>query len=402
MTISVLQLIEYKPLLLHEAELATEIGEKLWHNYDKTGVIKVEFPTPKTANRWQLTAQGWIGHIPLTENLSLHLQPKVPLKNVFGMLDYAYSLKTFRFLEGLTHCDSIEDLFDRLAGHLARLISDRSRKGLYRTYISQTNHQSFIRGRLDMSHLTRKPWSTQIQCHYKEQTADIEDNQILLWTLRQIAFRLPQPSPNLPRVRRAYHTLQNTVTLTPISPRACLNRQYNRLNDDYQPLHALCRFFLEQCGPNHERGDRKMLPFLVNMAQLYELFIAEWLKANAEKDLAPHNLEVKAQVSGFLDKEQPYFQYKIDLVLIDTLSGNVRYVLDTKYKAPEHPSHSDLYQIFTYAASQNCSEAVLVYPKSLSKPLNTNLQNIRVRCLTFAIDSDIEQCGQAFLQELFR
>jgi 5-methylcytosine-specific restriction enzyme subunit McrC len=136
MTISVLQLIEYKPFLLHEAELATEIGEKLWHNYDKTGVIKVEFPTPKTSNQWQLTAQGWIGHIPLTEDLSLHLQPKVLLKNVFGMLDYAYSLKSFRFLEGLTHCDSIEDLFDRLAGVLSRLVSDRSRKGLYRNYIS--------------------------------------------------------------------------------------------------------------------------------------------------------------------------------------------------------------------------------------------------------------------------
>jgi 5-methylcytosine-specific restriction enzyme subunit McrC len=401
MTPSVLQLIEYKPLLLNERNLSTEFGKQLWHNYDKTGVIKVEFPTPKTDNQWQLTAQGWIGHIPLTENLSLHLQPKVPLKNVFGMLDYAYSLKSFQFLEGLTHCDSIENLFDLLAGVLARLISDRSRKGLYRTYISQTNHQGFIRGRLDMSHLIRKPWATQIQCHYKEQTADIEDNQILLWTLRQIAFRLPQPSPNLPRVRRAYHTLQNTVTLTPTSPRACLNRQYNRLNNDYQPLHALCRFFLEQCGPDHEWGDRKMLPFLVNMARLYELFVAEWLKANSEKYLAPHNLEVKTQERVYLDDAQS-FHFNIDLVLVDTQTGKTRYVLDTKYKAPDSPSSDDTAKIIAYATTQNCSEAVLVYPQPLSKPLNTNLQNIRVRCLTFAIDSDIEQSGKAFLQELFR
>jgi 5-methylcytosine-specific restriction enzyme subunit McrC len=252
-----------------------------------------------------------------------------------------------------------------------------------------------------MGHLTRKPWSTQIKCHYKEQTADIEDNQILLWTLRQIAFRLPQPSPNLPCVRRAYHTLQNTVTLTPISSRACLNRQYNRLNNDYQPLHALCRFFLEQCGPDHEWGDRKMLPFLVNMARLYELFVAEWLKANTEKYLASHNLEVKAQERVYLDDAQS-FHFNIDLVLVDTQTGKTQYVLDTKYKAPDSPSSDDTAKIIAYATTQNCTEAILVYPQPLSKPLNTNLQNIRVRCLTFAIDADIEQCGKAFLQELFR
>lgn len=399
MTISVLPLTEYKPSLFHETELSPEIGEKLWHNYDKTGVIKVEFPTPKTSNQWQLTAQGWIGHIPLTENLSLHLQPKVPLKNIFGMLDYAYSLKSFQFLEGLTHCETIENLFDRLAGVLARLISDRSRKGLYRTYISQTNHQSFIRGRLDMNHLTRKPWSTQIQCHYKEQTADIEDNQILLWTLRQIAFRLPQSSPNLPRVRRAYHSLQNTVTLTPISSRACLNRQYNRLNDDYQPLHALCRFFLEQCGPDHKWGDQKMLPFLVNMARLYELFVAEWLKANAEKHLAPYNLAIKTQERVYLDEAQAFY-FNIDLVIVDTHSGKTRYVLDTKYKVPDSPSSDDTAKIIAYATAKDCSEAVLIYPQLLIKPLNTNLNSIRIRCLAFAINADIEQCGITFIKTL--
>jgi 5-methylcytosine-specific restriction enzyme subunit McrC len=45
-------------------------------------------------------------------------------------------------------------------------------------------------------------------------------------------------------------------------------------------MHALCRFFLDQSGPGHQNGVHTMLPFLVNMARLYELFVAEWLKGH--------------------------------------------------------------------------------------------------------------------------
>jgi 5-methylcytosine-specific restriction enzyme subunit McrC len=399
MTVKTLLLIEYKAFSIDKSEISEDLGAKLWQNYSKE--IQIEFPSPKTNNQWKITPQGWIGHIPLTKNFVLYIQPKVSLQNVFGMLNYAYHLKSFQFLEGLTHCDSVEQIFDRLAGVLARRITDRSRKGLYQTYISQTNQHNFIRGRLDLNYLVRKPWSTQLRCHYKEQTADIEDNQILYWTLYQIALRLPKTSPNLPLVRQAYHSLQNTITLTPISPTDCLNRKYHRLNDDYQTLHALCRFFLEQCGPEYLQGDRQMLPFLVNMARLYEMFIAEWLKANAEIYLAPQNLEVKAQERVYLD-ESKSFHFNIDLVLLDTQSGKVRYVLDTKYKIPDAPSANDTAKIIAYATTQDCSEAVLIYPQPLHKPLNTKISaNIRVRCLTFAIHDDIEQCGQKFLQELF-
>ncbi len=53
----------------------------------------------------------------------------------------------------------------------------------------------------------------------------------------------------------------------PVGPDSCDGRTYNRLNADYEPMHALCRFFLNNSGPTHERGDRPMLPFLVNMSR---------------------------------------------------------------------------------------------------------------------------------------
>ncbi|MCX7038200.1 MAG: hypothetical protein NT005_03560 [Spirochaetes bacterium] len=46
----------------------------------------------------------------------------------------------------------------------------------------------------------------------------------------------------------------------------------------------MCRFFLESSGPTHEPGGNLMLPFLVDMARLFELFVAEWLQQHIVQD----------------------------------------------------------------------------------------------------------------------
>jgi 5-methylcytosine-specific restriction enzyme subunit McrC len=197
-------------------------------------------------------------------------------------------------------------------------------------------------------------------------------------------------------VRRAYRALSGLVTLTPQPPAACLNRLYHRLNDDYRPLHALCRFFLEQTGPTHHLGDRTMLPFLVNMARLYELFVAEWLKAHP---LPGFSLKTQQRVNL---SDTSDLRFEIDLVLYDTATGAARWVLDTKYKAPGLPAHDDIYQIVTYAEATGCREAILIYPTPLPHPLDETIGQIHVRSLTFALDTDLEQAGQEFLRELIK
>ena len=52
------------------------------------------------------------------------------------------------------------------------------------------------------------------------------------------------------------------------------------MNQDYQLLHALCRFFFDKHSASHENSDRLMIPFLRDMANLYEQFAAELLKTH--------------------------------------------------------------------------------------------------------------------------
>ena len=387
-----IELIEYKPIVLSKEELPDEIGEFLWKKYGKN--VNVEFPSPKTNNSWQLTSQGFVGYIPLTEKFHFSLQPKVSLYNLFRMWEYAYKLESYEVLPGLMKAESLIEFYEHLANILAKQVLDRSRKGFYRSYLNKTEQLACIRGRLDLRKALQRPWDANLICYYEEHTPDIEENQILAWTLYRIAHSGVCTGRVLPILRRAYHSLIGLTTLVPFDASACIGRLYNRLNEDYKKLHALCLFFLEQSGPSHKIGDHIFLPFLVDMAFLYERFVAEWLRLNMPKGLMLESKEHLKIGKGEI------IEFEIDLVIYDEKTNAPLYVLDTKYKIPESIDHADFNQIVVYAEAKGCKEAILVYPSLVPKPLDERIGDIHVRNITFSLDGNLKAAGSAFLKEL--
>ncbi|MEG4501782.1 restriction endonuclease [Microcoleus sp. F10-C6] len=383
----IIELTEYQLETFEQDSIPELVGEKIHKDYDKE--IDIEFPNPKTKYKWRLKSKGKVGNIPITPEFHIAIRPKVPINNLFGMLDYGYQIK---FLQGSIQCQSLEEIYEELANILAQKILERCRKGLYRDYLSKTERLAYIRGRVDLRSALQKPWDVKLKCHYHEQTGDIEDNQILAWTLFIIGRSGLCGESVSSTVRKAFHALQGFVTLKPFKSEACIDRNYHRLNQDYQLLHALCRFFLDNTRPSHETGDREMLPFLIDMANLYEQFVAEWLKANT-----PKGFFVKQQHR--VTHDQNYFD-RIDLLLCDIETGKVQYVLDTKYKAPDKVGSDDRHQIVAYANALKCQNAILVYPQQLTKPLDIKHGAIRVRSLTFSLDSDLHEAGKTFLKSL--
>lgn len=387
----VIEITEYENKSFTLDEIPYSAGVELYEKY-KTQV-DIEFPTYTTRNRWKLKAKGWVGYIPVTPELHLKINPKVPIQNLFGMLEYAYNLKGFRFIEGLMDCESLEDFYNNLAHILADQILERCRKGLYRTYLPKTQQLSYVRGRLDVQQIIQKPWNVKLKCNYEEHTADVKENQILAWTLYIIGRSSLCSERVSPTIRKAYHALQGLVTLQPCSAEDCIARQYNRLNEDYELLHNLCRFFLENSSPSHERGNYKTLPFIVDMGHLYEFFVAEWLKKNT-----PQGYFFKQQYTTEISQNR---QFIIDLLLCDAATGKAIAVLDTKYKALEQAVNTDIHQMISYANTTKCSQAFLIYPKDLTQPLDIKSDRIRVRSLTFSLDDNLDRAGQTFLKNLF-
>lgn len=387
-----IELVEYVPKELARKEINEETGRWIWDSYGDR--IQVEFPNPATDFHWRLCSQGWVGYIPIDRDRGISIAPKVPISNVFRMLEYAYRLSSFEILDELYDSSSLQEFYDTLAGILAKRVLLRGRRGYYRGYLDRREATRYIRGRLEMAQVVRKPWDLVQTCRYQEHTPDLVENQILAWTLFIVARSGLLSERTSPVVRRTYRQLQSFATLLPFSAQDCVGLLYNRLNEDYEPLHALCRFFLENSGPTHRLGENAMMPFMVNMARLFELFVAEWLKAHL-----PRGLRMSAHEQIQISREGG-LHWEIDLLIRDLSSDAARLVLDTKYKDSARASTDDIAQVIAYAQVIRCHHAVLVYPKPLDQPLDYWADDIRVQSATFDLGSNLEEAGQKFLAEL--
>src|SRR5262245_21554228 len=123
-----LALVEYAPAIFAAEVLTEEEARQLDVRFPK--IIEIDPPTYKTNQCWRLTSRGWIGQLRLDTGLTLVSRPKVPVTNVYRMIEYAYDLEP-RFPSGASKAAEIEEFFELLAARLASQVLRRARQGLY-------------------------------------------------------------------------------------------------------------------------------------------------------------------------------------------------------------------------------------------------------------------------------
>ncbi len=388
----VIQLREHETRSAPAADLSAELGEAIWKQYSKE--VSIDFPSPRTGQRWRLTAGGSVGYLPLGEGVGISLQPKVELDNLFRMLEWAHSAN-FRVLDGVMGCQSLEEFFARIANILAKRVSDRARRGLYRKYVACAETLPYVRGSLDMRRIATRPWEVRLHCRFDEHIADVQDNQILAWALYRASRNAACTGEARANVRQAFKVLRGVVGVAPVRVNDCLGRSYDRLNADYAPMHALCRFILESSGPTHDLGGHAMLPFVIDMPNLFERFVGEWLRAHL-----PRGLKVRTQ-NTIWRSETCGATFVPDLLLLNSQSGEPVAVLDTKYKAPNQgPAASDIEQVVAYSTALRCRDAYLIYPRELNRPLEDRVGDVMVRSATFSLAGDLDVAGAGLLDQL--
>lgn len=356
----------------------------------KPGLISV---AQDSDDRDVLLTGGWIGHLPVSQDLELILEPKVRLANLFGMMELVTGLKLDDTTRDSLEAGDIQEVFSRLARHLSMRIIRRSHQGLYKQYVPITEGLNHIRGRFNTLRLAAQPHKLDLECNYDNHTEDIEDNRILLSALRRMST-MPFRPEVLDVIRRAHSELRGRIEQKDCSPQICLNRRYNRLNEPYRILHQLAWFFLANAGPTFCSGDRRITSFLLNVDKLFEDFVASWIKDRLERE----GLRVSPQLPFHIE----HMDFRIDILIRDR-DGYPLAVLDTKYKDEVEPSHADINQVVTYAHSNNCTEAVLVYPSPVRRPLlgTQTFGTVRVRSLVFDLAScDLGKAGDLFLRSL--
>ncbi len=191
-------------------------------------------------------------------------------------------------------------------------------------------------------------------CRFAEFTWDVPENQILRQVAHLVAgwVRKPELRMRLRRIDR----LMGEVAPTNL-PASALDRfTYHRLNDDYQPMHRLCRLFLEGASLSEAEGSFSFRTFLLDMNRLFEAFVTQVLR-----DRAPTGISVEAQVPVYLGHEKKVHM-RPDLVIRDR--GVPRLVADCKYKRlePDEFRHHDVYQVLAYCTAINVEQGLLLYP----------------------------------------
>lgn len=381
----IIELEEEEPFRLEAGLLSQAEALRLYQRHHR--LVQLDFPTPLHPGHYLLRSRGWAGQLAL-DGLLIQLKPKIPLANLFGMIETAYRFGGLKLYAGEGRSRSLDEVFGLLAGLLARGIQTRIHQGLYREYREYQDELPCVRGRLVFPP-ARRPRA--LRCAYQEHSAGTTDNHILAWTLHRLrSFSFADPKVQR-QVRQVYRLILGLVEPQPVRAEECLQRPYHRLNQDYQPLHGLCRFFLEHSGPLLGAGEHPFMPFAVHLPTLFEEFVAHWLEKNL-----PSGLHLEVQHRAPLEGSQG-LAFHIDLVLRARQHGQVLAVLDTKYKGDREPTSEDLQQVVAYAVHLGTPNAFLVYPSIATRVRRINVGRVQVRTLAFALQGDLESAGKGAL-----
>ncbi len=324
--------------------------------YSKQGSKRFTLTPIRGSDEWWLSPESTVGVVVLPSGRRVHCQPKAPVRNVFFMLATALDLRS-PFLDQPVHFERIDELFDFLVEHLANLIDARLRAGLYRSYIDREENLRAVRGRILIGEDLRRNAVMRHRtfCQYSEFTWDVPENRVIRQTVFAMS-RLVRGNDLQRRLALLDRTL-GEIDPTPLPLPTFDTFHYHRLNDDYKPIHRLCRLLLEGSSVSETAGATGFRAFLLDMNVLYEQFLAVALA-----EAMPPDLVLVSQRISHLDHDR-WIQIRPDMSLLR--EGRPVLIADAKYKLleSEQKGHSDLYQMLAYCTAEGIGHGVLVYPK---------------------------------------
>lgn len=302
-----------------------------------------------------------VGHFQLPSRRVVTIQPKVSTASIFRMLAYVFTDNHRRLLrDEQVKFATDRPLFEPLVELLNELVSARVRRGLAQDYIRREENLGVFRGALNINaHLQHNlGQQNRIHCRFFEQTVDIPDNRLVKATLHhllQIGGWTRRTAQSLVQNLHQF----DAVTLERFRPETSPNGHYHRLNDDYRPIHELCRIFLACSSISEGVGAFRFRGFLLDMNLLFEQFVQKAFQVK----LGRSRLAVQIQRTMPLSLSIGAPNIKPDITI--RRGAEVAVVADAKYKKDEDaPQNSDVYQAIAYGTILLCPDVYLLYPKT--------------------------------------
>ena len=302
-----------------------------------------------------------VGHFQLPSRRVVTIQPKVSSASIFRMLAYVFTDNHRRLLRDEQVKFAIDKpLFEPLVELLNELVSARTRRGLAQDYIRREENLGIFRGALNINaHLQHNlGQQNRIHCRFFEQTVDIPDNRLVKATLHHLLQIGGWTRRTTQSLGQNLHQF-DAVALERFRPETSPNGHYHRLNDDYRPIHELCRMFLAYSSISEGVGVFGFRGFLLDMNLLFEQFVQKAFQMKLGRSRLA--VQIQRPIPLSLTIGAPSVQPDITI----RHGTEVAVIADAKYKKDENaPQNSDVYQVIAYGTVLQCSDVYLLYPKT--------------------------------------
>lgn len=297
---------------------------------------------------------------------------KVPIKNIYYMLSYAFGTlrqEGFAKLNG----EDFENIYELLSEILIKGIGEQLKRGIYKEYNLIEEDIPVLRGKVGIvdSLRLKAVSSTRLHCIYDEFSSNNILNQILKTTCLAL---IRNEKVNFKQKKKLKRLMMYFGEVDEVSIKSVewekLN--YHRNNLTYKMLVGICHLIWEGLIVNEANGKYKFMSFIKDrlMAKLYEKFVCEFYKKEFP------GIKVNYQQKIYWKTDNDYVDLLPNMNTdISLTKGNHRLIIDTKFYAHSLQKNylsenktiisDNLYQIFTYVKNSDFSGRVsgmLLYP----------------------------------------
>jgi 5-methylcytosine-specific restriction enzyme subunit McrC len=248
------------------------------------------------------------------------------------------------------------------------------RRGLDRGYATEEDNLSTLRGKLVLSrHVAlNAAQKARFYCRHDVLNEATQISVRLKQACRVLAARV-LPVTVLVKCQQVLALLDD-VPDPPFRHREP-DPVFTRQNERFADIYGFACMLLEGQAPDARRGEVETFSLLFDMEQVFERYIAAFLKSEVVPRFVATTLW--PQASGqrhhlYLDEQEKVLRMAPDLLFVHkTASAKRTLIVDTKWKRLSdekggRPSRADLYQIYAYLHRYECQRLYLLYPMAPS------------------------------------
>lgn len=339
-------------------------------------------PCAGTTDHYLITPGHMVGAVTL-ENLSLVIQPKIPIDRVLFLISYA--LRTAEWRSPDFSFASSDSLVEAVALSFAAHLQRAFRSGLLQGYRNEEDALTTVRGRIRFAEQLKRRFGAAppIEVAYDDFTEDVRENRILkaaLMKLRRMRIRSREVQTKLSR----FEQLLSPVSVEHFDRGNLPTIHYSRLNEHYRPAVELAELILRVQSLELRHGRFYGSAFVVDMNRVFEEFVYLALRDALKLSEKQFRRQAKGH-SIYLDDSRRVV-LEPDLTWWD--HEQCVFVGDVKYKRINVPGikHPDLYQLLAYTVATDLPNGMLIYAAGEGVPAEHDVVFVNKRLEVVSID----------------